>query len=253
MGRNCFRLALITLCAVSVAFAALGNVLGSYRAPSNNIRGLARSGTYLHVLVHPNIVYNVNPANGSVRGSWTAPSSTSNRGLAYSAGGYVWVGSYNNDTVYRCHWTTGSVYGSWRVNHDPFGLAPHQTGDGGVGTTALFSSDSDPSYTWRHNLANGSVLSSFPMPQADYRDITYDHRNDLIWGAYGPNIYGYSVAGKGLIVASFLAPPSTSYGMAYYDSVLFIGCTNGYIYRVECPSTVAVAPASLGKVKALFQ
>lgn len=253
MARSYFLLVLITLWGASVALAALGDILGSYQAPSNNIRGLAHSGTYLHVLVHPNAVYNVNPASGSVYGSWTAPSSASNRGLAYSEGGHVWVGSYNDDTVYNCHWTTGSVYGSWQVNHDPYGLAPHQTGDGGVGTSALFSSDSDPSYTWRHALSNGSVLSSFPMPNADYRDITYDHRNGLIWGAYGPNIYGYSVAGSGSIASSFLAPPSTSYGMAYYNSVLFIGCTNGYVYRVSCPATLDVAPASLGRVKALYR
>jgi len=248
-----FLVVAVTLCVVSMAFGAMGDILGSYKAPSNNIRGLAHSGTYLHVLVHPDTVYNVNPGNGSVRGSWTVPSSTSNRGLAYSSGGHVWVGSYNNDTVYNCHWTTGSVYGSWAAGHDPYGLAPQQTGDGGAGTTAIFSSDSSPSYTWRHNLANGTVLSSFPMPNSDYRDITYDHRNGLIWGAYGANIFGYAVAGNGSIRASFPAPPSTSYGMAYYNYVLFIGCTNGYIYRVSCPASVDVAPASIGKVKALYR
>lgn len=253
MARNWFSFVVATLCAAGVASGALGDILGSYRAPANNIRGLARSGAYLHVLVHPNRVYNLNPGNGSVRGSWAVPSSTSNRGLAYSAIGHVWVGSYNNDTVYNCHWMTGSVYGSWHANHDPYGLAPQQTGDGGAGTTAIFTSDSDPSYTWRHRPLNGSVLSSFPMPNSDYRDITYDHRNNLIWGAYGPNIYGYSVSGRGSIVSSFEAPPSTSYGMAYYNSVLFIGCTNGYIYRVSCPATVGVAPASLGKVRALYR
>ncbi|MEE9457198.1 MAG: hypothetical protein V3W11_08610 [bacterium] len=253
MVRSWFCILILSLCAAGVALAALGDILGSYRAPSNSIRGLAHSGTYLHVLVHPRTVYNLNPGNGSVRGSWPVPSSTSNRGLAYSTTGNVWVGSYNNDTVYRCHWTTGSVIGSWGANHDPYGLAPQQTGDGGAGTTALFASDSDPSYTWRHNLSTGSILSSFVMPNSDYRDITYDHRNRLIWGAYGPSIFGYSVAGGGSIVASFLAPPSTSYGMAYYNSALFIGCTNGYIYRVSCPGMVSVAPASLGKVRALYR
>jgi len=252
MSRSFWVVAAI-FCVVTMAFGAMGEILGSYKAPSNNIRGLAHSGTYLHVLVHPNAIYNVNPGNGSVLGSWTAPSSSSNRGLAYSATGNLWIGSYNDDVIYRCNWLSGSVIGSWATGHDPYGLAAHQTGDGGVGTSAIFSSDSAPSYTWRHALSNGSVLSSFPMPNSDYRDITYDHRNGLIWGAYGPNIYGYSVAGAGSIVASFEAPPSTSYGMAYYNSVLFIGCTNGYVYRVSCPATVDVAPSSIGKVKALYR
>jgi len=248
-----FLVIVAIFCLATAAFGALGDILGSFQAPNNNIRGLAHSGTYLHVLVHPNGVYNVNPANGSIRGSWTAPSSSSNRGLAYSATGHLWIGSYNDDRIYDCNWLTGSVNNSWAAGHDPYGLAAHQTGDGGVGVSAIFSSDSAPSYTWRHSLTNGSILSSFPMPNSDYRDIAYDHRNQLIWGAYGPNIYGYSVSGAGSIVASFLAPPSTSYGMAYYDSVLFIGCTNGYIYRVGCPGTVGVEPASIGKVKALYR
>jgi len=252
MSRS-FWVVAILLCVASVAFGATGSILGSYKAPSNNIRGLAHSGTYLHVLVHPNMVYNVNPGNGSVLGSWAVPSGSSNRGLAYSATGNVWVGSYNNDVIYPCNWTSGSIIGSWAAGHDPYGLAAQQTGDGGVGVTAIFSSDSAHSYTWRHALNNGSILSSFPMPNSDYRDITYDQRNGLIWGAYGPNIFGYSVAGAGSIVSSFEAPPSTSYGMAYYNSVLFIGCTNGYVYRVSCPATVSVEPASIGKVKALYR
>jgi hypothetical protein len=202
--------------------------------------------------MHPRTVYNLNPNNGSVYGSWTTPSNNNNRGLAYTATGHVWVGSHDNDTVYNCNWTTGSVYGSWGAGHDPYGLAPDQTGDGGAGANALFSSDSDPCATWHHRLSDGSITSSFPMPNSDYRDIAFDHRNDLIWGAYGPDIYGYSVATLGSIAASFEAPPSTSYGMAYYNSVLFIGCTNGYIYRVSCPVAVGVQPTSFGKVKTLF-
>jgi hypothetical protein len=91
------------------------------------------------------------------------------------------------------------------------------------------------------------------MPNSDYRDITYDHRNNLVWGAYGPDIVGYSLSNFGAIVSSFPAPPSTSYGMAYYNSVLYIGCTNGYVYLVSCPVNVGVAPSSLGKVRVLFR
>ncbi|MGD8719454.1 MAG: hypothetical protein PVH29_11625 [Candidatus Zixiibacteriota bacterium] len=248
-----FLITLTLLCAVGVSFAAMGSIVSSFQAPTNNIRGMAHSGTYIHVLVHPNAVYHIHPTNGSVYGSWNVPSSSSNRGLAYTSGGHIWVGSYNNDTLYDCNWLTGSVIHSFPISHDPYGLAPQQTGDGGAGATAVFVSDSDPSYTWRHSLTNGSVLSSFTMPLSDYRDITYDHRNDLLWGAYGPDIYGYSADGFTSIVASFPAPPSTSYGMAYYNSQLFIGCTNGYIYRIDCPANVNVAPASLGKVRALYQ
>jgi hypothetical protein len=102
MAKKYFSLIVVTLCAAGAAFGALGSVLGSFEAPEKSIRGLAHSGTYLHVLMHPKTVYNLNPNNGSVYGSWTTPSTNNNRGLAYTATGHVWVGSHDNDTVYNC-------------------------------------------------------------------------------------------------------------------------------------------------------
>jgi hypothetical protein len=234
--------------------ATLGSVVGSFPAPAPAVRGLARSSTRLHVAVFgsPTYIYRVAALTGSVYGSW-APSFGDNcRGLAFSEGGHLWVGNYASDYVYDCAATTGSIYGSWSAGHNPYGLAPFCTGDGGVGTTGIFSSDSNPSRVWRHNVSTGSVLGSFAIPNDSFFDIAWDHRNQLVWMGDLPNVvYGYTR--RGTIQASFTVPADYPYGMAYYGQYLWVGCAgNGYIYRVHCPGTLGVVPASLGKVKALF-
>jgi hypothetical protein len=237
--------------AAGTAFAALGDVVSSFRSLSSELRGLARSDTALFALCYtsPNVVYRYHPVTGSIYGWWNTPRAIKNRGLAFSWGGHVWVGCFENDLVYDCVAATGSVRASWSAGHDAYGIAPHCTGDAGRGTTALFVADSQPGYIWRHNPSTGSILSSFRS--GAHWDVAYDHRNRLIWvpADYRDNILGINTSGS--IVSSFEGPADGPTGAAYYGEYLFIGCANGYIYRVHCPGPVSATPASLGKVKAL--
>ncbi|NIT36666.1 MAG: hypothetical protein GTN49_09225 [candidate division Zixibacteria bacterium] len=239
--------------AVAPARAALGDVVSSFRALSSELRGLARSDTVLFALCYtsPNVVYRFHPVTGSVYGWWNTPRPTKNRGLAFSEGGRVWVGCFENDFVYDCAGATGSVRASWSAGHDPYGIAPHCTGDGGRGTTALFVADSQPNYIWRHNISTGSILSSFR--RGAHWDIAYDHRNRIIWvpTEYGDTIFGVSTSGS--VASSFKGPADSPTGAAYHGQYLFIGCANGYVYRVHCPGPPSATPASLGKVKALYR
>jgi hypothetical protein len=237
------------------AFADLGDVVGSFRAPGTSVRGMARAGTRLHVVIYgdPTRVYRVSPANGSVYGSWETSFSRNCRGLAFSEGGYIWVGCYENDRVYKCNSVTGSVYGSWNAGDDAYGVAPYCTGDGGVNTTAILTADDNPSYCWRHNMNNGSILSSFRIRHPGFFDIAWDHRNQLVWlGTMAGSVYGYRTSGS--VRASFTAPAGYPYGMAYYGQYLWVGCDgNDYIYRIHCPGTLSLEPDSFGRVKALYR
>ncbi|UCH77410.1 MAG: hypothetical protein JSU81_06630 [Candidatus Coatesbacteria bacterium] len=238
------------------AFAALGDVVGSFRAPGTSVRGLARSSTRLHILIYgnPTTIYRLAPVSGAVYGSWQPSFGNNCRGLAFSTPNRLWVGCYSDDRVYECRSTNGSVFGSWNAANNAYGVAPYCTGDGGAGTTAIFTSDTNPTaFCWRHNMVTGSVLASFPTPVRSFFDIAWDHRNRLIWmGDLSNVIYGYDTAGS--VAASFPAPATYPYGMAYYGQYLWVGCDgNDYVYRVHCPGTLAVAPASLGRVKALFR
>ncbi len=253
--RKVLILTVAALVGATYAFGTLGSIVSSFRAPASQPRGLARANGVLFVLDYnsPNRVYRLNPTNGSVTGSWLAPYSTGNRGLAYIFGGYVYVGCWSNDRIYRCNSGNGSVYASWAVGHDPQGLAPVQTGDGGEGATSLYCSDSSPSYFWRHHYTTGSVISSFAAPHSSFQDITYDHRNRLIW-RYNSNVV-YGITTTGSVKASFSWPGHGSYaGMAYHSQYLYISATTQqYIYRVHCPNNVGVTPTSMGKIKAVFK
>jgi len=252
-----FILAVLTTTAVTTCFGRLGDVKNSFPAPGKQVRGMARSGIRLFVIDYGSStrIYRLSPATGSSYGSWTTSFSNKCSGLAFSEGGVLWVGCDGDGRVYKCKALTGSVYYRWDAGHEPYGVAPYCTGDGGIGTTAVFTSDSAPSLCWRHNMTNGSVLSSFGLANASTFDIAWDHRNKLIWKGSLPNVvYGYNTAGS--VAASFTAPGHSPRGLAYYGQYLWVGCdTTDRIYQVHCPGdiTSGVSPASFGEVKALFR
>lgn len=254
--RKTLFISLGSLVVVAGAFGALGDIVSSFPAPNTQPRGLARSDDRLYVLDYfstMNRVYYVNPTTGSLIGSWPAPYNTGNRGLAYIVGGYVYVGAWLNDTIYRCNADNGSVYATWAVGHDPQGLAAVQTGDGGAGATSLYCSDSSPSYFRQLHYTTGSIIGSFAAPHSSYQDIAFDHRNGLIW-RYNSNVV-YGISTRGSVVRSFAWSGHGEYaGMAYYGEYLFISATTQqYIYVVHCPLIPAVTPTSAGKIKALFR
>lgn len=249
-------LGFVILTAATTAVASLGDVMGSFPAPGNQIRGMARSNAILFVINYGSStrVYRLNPGSGSSYGSWTTSFSNKCSGLAYSADGHLWLGCYGDNRVYDCRPLTGSVYRYWNAGHEPYGAAPHCTADGGQGTTAVFTSASTPSYCWRHNTTNGSILGSFPLAIASDCDIAWDHRNKLIWqGSLPRSVCGYNTAGS--LAASFTVPGQYPRGLAYFGRYLWVGCDgNNYIYRIHCPGNITsdVSPASFGEIKTLF-
>jgi hypothetical protein len=240
----------------TVAQAYLGQVLGSFRSPAGtNTRGLARASSYLYIMDGNNraTVYSVRPFTGSIYNWYMAPWTGENSGLAFSTPSYLWVGRLNNDTVFRTEANTGSVYSSWSAQHGPYGLAPWCTGDGGTGTSYLFSTDDAPSRLYTHRLSNGSIVNSTSLVNNTRCDCAYDWRNNLIWRGRAGSIYG--IVPSGAVTASFASPAGDPRGMTYYNSYLWVACNaDGFVYRLHCPRDfTAVAPASLGKVRAIFR
>jgi hypothetical protein len=249
-------LALAVALVAATAQAYLGQVLGSYRSPAgSNTRGLARAVGILYVMNGNNraALYRVKPFTGSIFSWYLLPWTGQNSGLAFSTPSYLWIGRLDNDRVYRVDETSGAVYSSWAAGHDPYGLAPWCTGDGGTGTSYLFSTDDAPSRLYIHRLSNGSVVNSTSLVNSSRCDCAYDWRNNLIWRARAGSIYG--VAPSGAVAASFRSPAGDPRGLAYYNRYLWVACNaNGFIYRLHCPRGFsAVAPSSLGKVRAIFR
>ena len=84
-------------------------------------------------------------------------------------------------------------------------------------------------------------------------DIAYDWRNHLIWGGYNSRtVYGFTTNGS--LRASFNMPSVVTYvrGMAYQGQYLWVSTSNSMIYQIHCPQNLSVAPASLGKIKAIY-
>lgn len=252
----------LAVAAVS-AFGYLGQVVQSFAAPAGGPDALAISGTRLYVLCGtPRHIYRVNPSSGSVISSYPSPFGFPTRGLGYEYGGYLWIGTYSigNSRVVRCHEGTGSIYSSFRVTqHEMFGGVACEGNPRKPGTLrAIISNSFDPELVTRHTTA-GSLLSSFRyLDTLTFFDPGWDYGNVLIWWGdrtgYNPHVYGFTKSGS--LVASFPAPAGEPHGCTYLDGYLWIS-TEGrpdYIWKVHCPKAFeAVAPTSVGKVKALFR
>ena len=254
--RKSLLVALAIALASATAHAYLGQVLSSFRSPAGtNTRGLARAAMRLYIINGNNraTVYSVRPLTGSIYNWYMIPWTGENSGLAFSTPSYLWVGRLNNDLVFRVEANTGSIYSSWSAQHDPYGLAPWCTGDGGSGTSYLFSTEDAPSRLYTHLLSNGSIVNSTPLANNTRCDCAYDWRNNLIWRGRAGSIYG--VAPSGAVMASFPSPAGDPRGMTYCNTYLWVACNaNGFVYRLHCPRNfTAVEAASAGRVKALFR
>jgi hypothetical protein len=240
----------------ATAQAYLGEVVSSFRSPAGtNTRGLARSASYLYVMDgnFRATVYRTQPLTGSISNWYLVSWMGENSGLAFSTPSYLWVGRTDDNRIYRVEADTGSIYSYWTTPYDPYGLAPWCTGDGGTGTSYLFGSDDAPARLYTHELNNGGIINGTSLVYSTRSDCAYDWRNNLIWVGQTGSIY--AVAPSGVPVASFRSPASLPLGLTYTNSYLWIACnSNGFIYRVHCPRNfTAAAPASLGKVRAIFR
>ncbi len=253
---------LLTTLFAAAADAYLGQVVASFPTLSfSQNRGVARSASVLFLVTiqNPGIIYRYNPTSGALLSWYYLPFTGNNAGLAFSPPNYLWVGNMTQSRVYCVNADSGSIYSSWPAGHNPTGLDPLCTGDGGTGTTYMLSTDqtTTASALYTHNLTTGSIVGSSPISALSDYDFGYDWRNGVIWlgNMSSPNITAYSPSG--FVMGSFPAPAGYSCGIAYANSYLYIGSSlgDGYIYVVHCPQggLSRVAPASLGKVKALFR
>ncbi len=153
------------------------------------------------------------------------PAGESYRGLDYSEPGYVWVGAVSKNRVYRYAATSGSLVSFWVSGPDPSGLAPRGTGDGGLGLSAIISTDANPARISFHDVDNGNVVDWHVLANPSIYDCAYDHRNDVVLVGYTNNfIYAYAGNG-GSVVGSFASPAATPVGLAYYGECLWVACT----------------------------
>jgi len=247
------------LAASSVTSSAyMGEVVNSFPvpAPGFNTSGLGHGQKYLYAYVKGRGGYELDPDDGWIISSWPEPVPYVD-GLTYTYDGlghnYVWLGkAYPPVQVYQCNPTSGSIYASWGSKDAHRGLAPLCTADGGYRPTALFVAVVGGGYRriYRYTTT-GSFIATIYTQYDGFSDIAYDHRNKLIWRNYTDQSRMDGHTTEGSFVTSFRTSFVPS-GVAYYNQYLFLA-SGTLIFKIHCPATVSVRPASLGRVKALFR
>jgi len=98
----------------------------------------------------------------------------------------------------------------------------------------------------------GSLVGTFAVPQVWRTDAAY-YNNQLWTSGLDNYVYGMNIGGS-TFVASFAAPGGSCYGVAFDGEYLWTADGNKpqYIYKVDI-EVVGVAPASAGKIKALYR
>ncbi|MGD8719315.1 MAG: hypothetical protein PVH29_10895 [Candidatus Zixiibacteriota bacterium] len=267
------------LLSASFAWGVLGEVVASFPAPADFPIGLARANnaTFLFVYCNtsPYCVFQVDSRNGSVYSSFESPQGHATCGLTYSYGGggglpegsYLWMGNVDTRHIYRCNYSTGSVYASFPAYTTTInGLAVKAIDSGGYCPTHMLSSNRDLDQVYYKDLLTGSNYGFF-TPTHEVYDLAWDYKNQIIWaGGVTDVVYGYNAIGS--LVASFTVPAVAPVGLTYYPSYLWVGTTVGshYIWKVHCPydpelnpdppdidSNVNIEPESMGKIKAMYR
>jgi len=240
----------VTLAGIAGAQAWPPQLVGSFPAPPRAV-DVAYEHRALFVLVNaasPTVCELT--TSGSFLGSFSVAVPGGARGITYD--GYSWstvyISNRINGYIYKFT-TSGSLTGSFPCPAGaPYGLgftdiySPHGRG--------LFAACRDAGCIARLDATTGSLLSTFAGPAAAV--VAYDDffaavrsSDDVHWDYNGPwqvfDTMPANVAG----LAAGVDWPTDQWVK------LFVLCRNDYIYRYE--GYTAVAPASLGRVKALFR
>jgi hypothetical protein len=261
--------------AASVAFAGMGSLVASFpNAGKSTHYGMAANRDYLysshHDLVRGYPIVILRRANGSFVRSAAVPLAPLEksyvRGMSYEGDGsvgegYLHLNNYGYRYVAKVRPSNWKMAGKWLWSGgaNRYGLCA-ENNKTQVGTLKGFY-QSHLSGIWWHSNKQGSLISSWRSPTTNYAyDLAWDYRNNFIWYANSSTnwVFGMTTAGSIRESWQLRAGVRYAYGIAYYANRLYVSTSGGnpdeYIWVYDCPlSTVGVEPASLGRVKALFE
>ena len=241
----------------ATAFAALGDLVSSFGAPRGRPEGLAISAGYLYVVDigygAPGWIYLCNPTTGSYTSSFPPPADVGHiNGLTYVEGYGLYEGSTYTNRVFRCNPTTGSLISSFHAGQVPHGLAPNCKGEYGAGVISLF--DYSFGRVFEHNVVTGSRIRTFNVSSKCRSDIAYDFRNNLLWIPSSNHVSGYSPANGSLYRSFVTTIGNSNISAAYAGEYLYIGTylRTSMIWKYHCPGALTITPASLGRIKVIY-
>ncbi len=265
MQRFLSILLFVALAACS-ASARLGDLVASFdNVGASTHYGLAADAYYVYTFHYtpPYDIYRMLRTTGSFVSSYPCPLGTTGydfyvRGLSYGGGVLLYINNYYQRRVGRFYNSTGSLVSTWTWSTSmPYRYGICCTHDGTNYGSYIYQSYYDGNF-WYSTTA-GSLVSSFKIAATYDTDLAWDYGNRMIWYPNYSTGYVYGITTQGSILASWRVPSAVSYpyGIAYYGYYLYVTTSSGtpdeYIWIYDCPGTVGLTPASVGKVKALFK
>jgi DNA-binding beta-propeller fold protein YncE len=248
-----FNIGAGALCSAAAAWG-WGSLVNSYPAPGQSPNGLAYlSATYICCSTNtPDKVWRIYRTNGSVVASYPT-TFLEPAGVAYGvigSTGYVWVADPSADYIYRMGWNSGSIYASFPSPGEiPIGLAYATEG----GNYILYHTDYFNKRLYRLQATTGSIYASYLLPYTP-RDL--GRGAGYLWIADTTNHVIRAATTAGSTVASFLSQQGPPAGVCYDPAGEHVWVSVGvavnrlFVYEIE---GIGVAPASIGRVKALFR
>ena len=227
------RLAAITLCAAT-AFAGTASIVTSFISPCN-------PGDVYGIDYYDGSLYHAGGATSGYIYRTTTDGSTISS-FKHRASGIdrtwseFWTSFYSARLIYRLS-TTGTVI---RTIEAP-GLGPGVA----YGEGFLWYSTGSEIYKL---LVDGSIVESFKTPKVGATGVCWDDPN--LWLAVYPAGTIYKITQTGSIIGS-TQTKGNPYGVSWDGSYLWYTAI-GWVYKAKVNFT-SIAPASLGRVKALYR
>jgi hypothetical protein len=244
------KVAMAVIIAAAPAFAGFGSVVSSfYKEDEIESRGLAWAGGRLvtsNMCSYGDKKWRIYTAAGSLVRKFDGPEKYNAHIGAEYDGSRFWTGSCMEERVYRFT-SSGSVVSSFNADW-PCGVAW------------------DGQYIWWVSYWSaqfykckplGSVVSSWRVNQiTEAGDLAWD--GIYLWCADIGSDRVYRLTTNGSVSRSFKAPGTETYGCAFDGKYLWLSDTVGEdattFFKVDIAySGPAVAPASVGRVRALFR
>lgn len=238
----------IALLTATTVFAGTLTVVSSFMSRKTWRKGLEYAGGYLYTTSNfsDNSIF-VYTTTGSLVRTIPSPASSMGVEVSHAPSGYLWLNTFSSPRGYRMVLSTGSVVTSFTGPASGYGI----TSDG----TYLYwsTTSSDRMYVL---TTTGSVVRSFTQPGGFPGGCDYVAPGYLWLCNWSGSPFLYYCTTMGSVIDSFSTP-----GAARPSGVTWDGNYVWYhqystdpalCFRAKVNFT-GIAPASLGKVKALFR
>ncbi len=246
MKRQLFFTLVLSVAATS-AFAGNLTIVSSFPSQIDFRRGLDYAGGYFGYLYEasndPSNKIMVYDTTGSL--IRTIPTVPDTFGIEVFSNGYIYVNTYHSGYVYRLT-SEGSVVSSFPGPAYGFGLTY-----GWDNYYYFASATAGKIYVL---TGSGSVVRSFPQPGFLVGGLDFDNNAGNLWISDSLGLFYCNTMGS--ILDSFVPAPGAGWptGVCWDAAYVWYHDYNspGYVYKAQVTFS-SIAPASLGRVKALFR